>query len=176
MTALRIRVGGNGHKWAVADCACGATVSTLNDAQESKLRQRIIARGWTFEGDRARCPKCAATEAIKESAMDKVMTRADRRAVVEKLQEVYLNEVTGYSPGWTDAKVAAEIDRPRAWVAQIREEMFGPEKANEDIRAALAAAKAVLADIKSVDSLLSELRTRAEKIERVIIAIEDSLQ
>lgn len=66
-----------------------------------------------------------AAEAPKE------MTRDDRRIVFAKLNDVYLGEHEGYSAGWTDAKVADDLGVPRAWIATIREENFGPVRENE---------------------------------------------
>lgn len=68
------------------------------------------------------------------------MTRMDRRIIFAKLEEVYESEETGYKPGWTDLNVAKHLGQhiPVGWVAQVREEAFGPAKDNEEIRDMLA--------------------------------------
>lgn len=105
------------------------------------------------------------------------MTREHRRIIFEKLNELYANETTGYSGDWTDKKVAESLGCPRAWVAQIREENFGPEGSNEVISADLDKAGAVLQRLYEVaesnDTLATEmiaaadaLRDRAEDVKR----------
>lgn len=49
-----------------------------------------------------------------------------------------------------DGKVANDLGVPRAWVTGIRDEMFGPEGSNEQIRATIAEATAVLEEIKAL--------------------------
>lgn len=121
-------------------------------------------------------PVRASDEPIAE------LTRENRRIILAKLEEVYVDEKTGYSPGWTDAKVASDLGIPRSWVAQLRADNFGPE-GNEDIRIALEEARTLLADsvatigrAKAVTTALGELERRAEKIERTIIEIEKGLR
>lgn len=59
------------------------------------------------------------------------MTREDRRIIFVKLEEVYVDEATGYTKGWNDTAVAADLNCPRAWVEVIRDENFGPQKADQ---------------------------------------------
>ncbi len=109
------------------------------------------------------------------------LTKENRRVILAKLEDVYVDEATGYSAGWTDAKVAADLGVPRAWVTTLRGENFGPE-GNEEIKVALAEAKELMAAINKAmcafaeqNRIIDELERRAEKIERTIIAIEKGL-
>jgi len=113
----------------------------------------------------------------------RVMSREERRIVFEKLNELYVNERTGYAPGWTDEKVAKDLGTPRAWVAQVRDEMFGPEGTNPEIRELLTEAREVLSAMRSEElkhrrnveiafSGLRDVSARADAIEKKIIAIE----
>lgn len=56
-----------------------------------------------------------------------VMTKEDRRIIFSKIDEKYVDETTGYADGWSDEKVAKDLNVPRAWVTEIREANFGPE-------------------------------------------------
>lgn len=110
------------------------------------------------------------------------MTRDDRRIIFEKLNEVYQNEKTGYEPGWTDHKVAADLGVPRAWVALIRDENFGEELANEEIRKTVNEAKLILQDVRlaaaGVETALEQYRKMSGVVERLsksIGEIEKSL-
>lgn len=61
----------------------------------------------------------------------RAMTREDRRLVFAKLEEVYVDERTGYSPGWNDHRVAEDMNCPRKWVETIRDENFGPQRTDQ---------------------------------------------
>lgn len=52
--------------------------------------------------------------------------REDKRIIFDKLTDVYVDVLTGYRDDWTDDKVAADLNCPRAWVEAIRDEFFGP--------------------------------------------------
>ena len=75
------------------------------------------------------------------------MQRDDRRIIFEKLNEVYLDEKQGYASPWTDDKVSKDLGVPRAWVSNVREEMFGPIATNSSIEEALKAVREVTVEI-----------------------------
>lgn len=113
----------------------------------------------------------------------KPMGRDDRRIIFEKLHEVYVDEKVGYSEGWTDHRVSTALGCPQAWVQSVRDEMFGPEGSNEQIRATIADAKTVLAEIKSavmpaeaLTEAIKALTTKADRIEKAILQIEKELR
>ena len=60
------------------------------------------------------------------------MTREDRRIIFAQLEEVYVDEATGYTADWNDEKVSKHLNCPRKWVETIREENFGPAHAPEN--------------------------------------------
>lgn len=82
--------------------------------------------------------KAAAKDAVKTNAVavepPREMSRDDRRVIFAKLNEVYIDESKGYDNGWSDHRVAVDLGVPRAWVASVREEMFGPDKSNAEAR------------------------------------------
>jgi len=161
-----------------------------------------------------RCPKCASkpkpfikfdpyklleenkpmTTKIAEALKDhldapKPMSQADGRLIFAKLEEVYADEATGYTPGWTDQKVATDMGVPRAWVENVRKQFFGPEGDNPDIRKQVSDAKAILAEAKALFERYSEnkealkqmiaaaqaLTARCEMIERRLCDIAKGL-
>jgi hypothetical protein len=84
----------------------------------------------------------------------------DRRIILAKLQDVYLNETSGYQSPWTDAKVATDLGVPQAWVEELREQNFGPAADNQEIRAML---DRVEINAKEAKNLLHEAKAvRAE--------------
>lgn len=91
------------------------------------------------------------------------MTREDRRLVFAKIDEVYLDEKQGYSTGWSDKKVSQDLGVPQAWVKSIREENFGIEGANEDLRQVLTDGQKLLEDFKVVEGIISDRMKEAQK-------------
>jgi hypothetical protein len=66
------------------------------------------------------------------------MSRDDRRIIYAKLNDVYVGPDAGYATGWTDQKVATDLGVAREWVAEVREDLFGPVKSNPELDALLA--------------------------------------
>lgn len=180
-------------------------------ADQETLREQFVgrkleAKGWKIlkRKDGHSCPGCVAkaessahvvikdfkdmkpvATTVPVRASDEPtqeLTRENRRIILAKLEDIYVDEKTGYSPGWTDAKVANDLGVPRAWVKTLRADNFGPE-GNEDIRNALADAKALLVETtaainsaRPMVAALNELTRKADKIERTVIEIEKGLR
>lgn len=116
---------------------------------------------------------------ISPAAADaRTMSRDDRRIIFEKLNEVYVNERTGYSNGWSDERVAADLGVPRAWVRTIRDENFGDEITSEVTRKMIGEAKELVATIgkyraviENSSKALAPLFERADKIEKHLAEI-----
>lgn len=172
------------------------------DQEDRFIRKKFEDKGWKIgkSPSQNRCPGCfgailnAARKKKEGSEVSQTvvqlptsalreMTREDKRIVFEKINENYLSEKDGYAPGWTDAKIAIDLGIPRSWVKDIREEMFGPEGSNEDIRKILTEARDCLAEIKKQGGIvepivvvLRTLLTRADKIEKTVLEIERGLR
>jgi hypothetical protein len=136
----------------------GATVGhhTLPD---SVVAKKFAAKGWHLGSNKKKdtCPDCLKVRrkpqpTVKEEPElgkdppvipvipridgaselpPREMTREDRRIIFAKLEEVYVDEQTGYSREWHDARVAADLNCPRKWVETIREENFGPQRTEQ---------------------------------------------
>jgi hypothetical protein len=193
-----------------------------DDKRTDQLAMRKFSQlGWVIgkQATRHRCPQCeAATKPLaaalvplkkkEEASMPasngsashepphveppQQMTRDDKRVIFAKLQDVYINEVSGYSAQWTDKRVAEDLGVPLAWVSSIREENFGPDHNGEFIEQ-LAYARAVVEDVKQLHRDLEQLRMRhqgeidalvarvkpmlvvMEKTERTIAGIEKAM-
>lgn len=81
---------------------------------------------------------------------DRPISREDKKIINLKLHEVYMGDDQGYYPPHTDHSVAKELGIPVKWVADIREEMFGPAHSNSDIEDQLAKIEAVKAEVIAV--------------------------
>ena len=82
----------------------------------------------------------------------------ERRIILAKLNEVYLNERDGYAEGWSDRKVGTDLGVPWAWVAELREANFGPARDSEDWRA-------LKADCEALSLKAHEVASKAAKCE-----------
>lgn len=140
------------------------------DEKEKRIASRKFSEmGWEVDPKRGKhfCPECQAKPVVnpkKEAEMTSTvvpmprqMSRDDRRIVFEKLNEVYLDEKQGYAAPWTDEKVATDLGVPRAWVQNVREEMFGPVSSNGDIDALIVA-------VKSLNDEITKHREQGEKL------------
>ncbi len=109
----------------------------------------------------------AAPVAVKAAA--RPLTPAARRLINDKLDAVYDPE-TGYVDTWTDKRLAEAIGVPLAWVAEVRELMFGTLKVNPAIEAEAAAAIEVayrtaklLTEMKAERGALAELLAEMDR-------------
>lgn len=93
------------------------------------------------------------------------MTRADKRVIFAKLEEVYGDETTGYKGSWNDTKVATDLGIPTAWVALVREDTFGPETNAETIR--------MMAEIMALAELC---RTQHATVQTEVMALAEAVK
>lgn len=115
----------------------------------------------------------ASAKAQAPAAADKPreMTRDERRLIWAKLEEVYVDERVGYSPGWTDARVSEDLGIPRAWVSTIRDENFGPGT-SEEVEKTLAEVRAAAAEAAEFQKSLQALTVRGAEIMKRVDAVE----
>jgi hypothetical protein len=110
------------------------------------------------------------------------MDRAAKRLIFAKLEEVYVDETTGYKTPWTDAVVAKDLGVPQAWVATIRDDNFGPAQDNQEIREMLSRvvfaateAQTVLAEAKAINAEAAKFVTRVNECSRQATEIGKAL-
>lgn len=183
------KVGDGYVRYAYAVCVkCGAEDRIKVNKGYTLLAPAAVEKkfgqmGWHIgrDYDDVICPQCRGIKVKKKSdeeAMANVepivkpdpprtMTREDRRIVFEKLNGVYLDEKRGYESGWSDQKVATDLGVPRAWVEQVREEMFGPIASNPEMEAFVRAV-ADLQDFKTQLASVATLRGQLSNIETVL--------
>lgn len=174
------------------------------DLELQFVKRRLVPRGW-FIGRRRRehrCPKCnvirtTTKQEIRKERIEpmpkemplqvvadnsktveapRAMSREERRIIFEKLNEVYVNDKVGYSESWTDVKVATDLGVPLQWVKVIRDENFGDEVGNEDIRRQLAEAREAHELFKKLEPDIRRLLALADKNERVLAEIAKVLK
>ena len=91
-------------------------------------------------------------------------TRDEKRIIFQKVDEMYVGETVGYSKGWSDERVAKDLNVPIAWVSAIREENFGPD-IDEVSVAIMKEAKSLIEEVRET---VRSLNARADEIEKAI--------
>lgn len=91
------------------------------------------------------------------------ISREDRQKIATALDAYYDLEAHRYKAAWTDEKVAAQVDQPRAEVSSLRELLYGPE-ANEAQETRNADLKALQAQSKAASEDAFKLAERFEAI------------
>lgn len=128
-------------------CACCGGVAYFPHQTGASRKPPIVAtqhfqnKGWVVGGNPRKdfCPvhaspakrkgqKAMADTAATIADKPREMSREDRRIINDKLDEVYAKDA--YKSPWTDAAVAKDLGVPRDWVAQVREQFFGPAGSN----------------------------------------------
>lgn len=179
-----------------------------NERTAREITKKLEQDGWKV-GERIRddrCPACVRLDENERKAKLKVVpkekpmtnaiaeapraaSREEKRIILAKLDDVYDTNRQRYSQSWTDHKVATDLGVPRAWVSDLRDQLYGPE-GNPEITSMLAEAKAYLEEAKPIfqkindikaqlGSLIAEaqkLTTRGEMIERKLTNIEKDLR
>jgi hypothetical protein len=189
VTAMRIEC---------ADCEAKAYFAQTGHGRKPPIaaEQYFRRHGWHV-GNGPRADKCASCQEerkpqLKVVKMDpkaepkaekpREMSREDRRIVFAKVDELYLDDKTGYQPPWTDAAVARDLGVPRSWVSAVRDELFGPEGSNAEFDEFLEKAAPIIAETKNLvrsaqvqleecrrlDARIVELERVAKRIDRDI--------
>lgn len=147
-------------------------------AGEGQARSKLQKNGWTSIGGVDRCPSCETKrKGIPEMNQQNKITadtplrepsRAQKRGIVEMLDAVYDIEAGRYKGNETDLSVAQTLEDGilPGWVAQLREEFFGPDGGNNEIeelhkelREQLALLEKKAADLhQGIQDQLKELR------------------
>lgn len=89
-------------------------------------------------------------------------SRDEKRAIIAKLDEVYVSEEVGYAGDLSDEKVADGLKVPVAWVKALREEFHGENAGNEAGSAATRELK------RAAHELRKDLTTAERKVEQAL--------
>lgn len=109
-------------------------------------------------------------------------SRGERRQIIDLLGDVYDTEAECYTGGETDETVANTLNVMPGWVAQLREQFFGPAGTNTDmgelaaaIDTFIAESQSALADAqrsaKALQSQLELAQSHREKLQKICKAV-----
>lgn len=115
--------------------------------------------------------KPAMLKAVETSApAPRQPSREDKRLIILEIENHYLGPDTGYSPGCTDETVAKGLNVPAKWVADLREEFFGPvvnpevAKLNSDVQALTGRMETFEREARDLRAKLMEIKERLSKL------------
>jgi len=185
------------HRITCSECPATLDISanTYSGSRASEDLNKIFQRrGWQVgrSANHDLCPGCQfrkrqerrapkqTAEVIPMSKQEaapaaadqpRVPTFNDRRIIFAKLEEVYVDEKVGYGSGWSDQRVAKELGCPWAWVAELREQNFGPVRSNEEMRVLVNDAQAAIAEARETVKRGEKLRGDIQEWQREVTAL-----
>lgn len=160
---------------------------------EGQALKKLTAHGWAIAKNRLRCPKCEfkrkaeVSTAHKDQKMEKPATPADakaatdivrlfeplrqptpkqKREIIALLEGVYDDDAKRYKGAETDKTVAETLGNGvmPGWVAEIREEMFGPDGSNEEMDQLIADMNAWKREIsEEIEAYHKQVNDRIQK-------------
>lgn len=140
------------------------------ELREGPLHKKMEGRGWSIVKKRLFCPSCTAKRKVVTLAQKETPstpTRQQKREIIDLLKDVYDEDNEHYIGGDTDDTVASVLGVPAGWVAEIRDDLFGPAGGNEDIEALRADLEAFLSEssgqIKRASEVCEHLNAQREK-------------
>lgn len=179
------------HAAVLVCCKCGKRLELVASTRERMppefIKRQAANRGWKVGKDdksdlcpehhhphHTKEPKMKPTKTLAELSgvvslpafaatpePPRTMSNDDRRIIFAKVDEVYSGD--HYSAGWTDKRVAEDLNVPRAWVEEVRAEFFGEARDNEEVRAFL----------DEIDKLKPALATFATDRQEMLKRVED---
>ena len=158
-----------------------------------QANRKLTGRGWAMSKGKLRCPKCEGKRKLvmKQEAEERQMqkaeltqirqpTREQKRQIMGMLEVSYDTERGRYKGADTDKAIADTIGSGcmPGWVAEVREEFFGPDGANDELEKAIqtvvdaltkaskaeADASAIVRDITPVITDLKAMKVNLENI------------
>lgn len=108
----------------------------------AQVQKKLISLGWTVAKKATLCPnhkprektKVTTTKDTKAEPVRKP-SREQKREIMDLLRDTYDTKNGRYMGEETDHSVASLLEVMEGWVAELREEFFGPAGSNEDITA-----------------------------------------
>lgn len=156
------------------------------EVTERKLTEALSKSGWTAKPGlrRIECPDHQAKPeiismqtpirpsiaavngaAVVTAPAPASATQADRRKISDELDAAYDATASRYRGTFSDEALARKLAVPRAWVTEVREFLFGPERNENDDRIIqmIAGWETVKAECEAKIESALELLSRMEK-------------
>jgi len=115
-------------------------------------------------------------EKPKEQIDIREPTKAQKRQIMSMLDEVYDADQERYRKGDTDDAVADVLGVMPGWVAEIREEFFGPDGGNENIDELLSEFEKWRNMVETEVRAVAEVKIKLMKAVEQVNSMSQSLQ
>lgn len=168
--------------------ACGYAkkrgVHSGSEPIRSQIVHKLAQSGWGDVKGALRCPACEAKRKVVPMTKAKPSpseepprepTKAQKRAIVDLLSEVYDTDAERYTGGETDHTVALTLGVLPGWVANIRDEMFGPDGGNDQMAKLAARIDAAEKSMLQMEAEATEIMGRADDLAKRVKGATDSL-
>ena len=165
---------------------------SLSLSHPKQASEKLVKMGWLCTSRSTLCPQCKPQHEKQEKPVEAKIadvmpplppelrrpSGAQKRQIIALLEEVYDDKAKRYTGDETDKTVAHAIgsDVMWGWVAEIREELFGPDGSNAEMDAiqteVSAAMKSAGALVQAVEKNLGELKDLRGKFEDLHSRVE----
>lgn len=168
------------------------TCDRFEIVSDGQVNQKVQKLGWTFIKGKHYCAACEAKRKVSNHQKELEMatkavapiaegvrqpTPKQKREIIGVLEVVYDDDAKRYKDGESDKTVAEAIGDGVlwGWVAQVREELFGPDTRNQEIEEIRKSVTRLEGEIglvkgeakKAIDNLESKLAGIRRKLEKV---------
>lgn len=181
-----------GRPSATCECdECGRTLEVCCDYERrgktwepnvGQINRKLVGLGWKIIKKKMLCSGCAPQNAQEVEVSDTVElrkpSREQARQIVEMLSAVYDVENGRYTGDETDNSVAEAVGGGVmfGWVAEIREQFFGPDGGNEAMVSSSAALKAAMAKAREIEDQMNDCADGIAKIQSKHASLAESLK
>lgn len=185
---LRIDCGkcGKNHKIHFNQLAHGQKDDQANRMAARKFEQAgwEIGKRWKDH----RCPACVAASLqpqpkltvvpnpMPETKAQPRTAKEDRRIIFAQLNEVYVDEKTGYQEGWNDGRVAKHLGVPLEVVKELREENFGPPGIDPGLVDLITEARLIREQVIEKNAEASRLVSEIDKLKVSVQTVAGDIQ
>lgn len=138
-------------------------------APASPLPEAISVRNYELGGQ---SKMAQALQPVAKAEEPRKSTASDRKEIADRIESVWVTGAECYAGSCSDAKLATEMNVPRAWVTAVREFAFGPEDRNEEASAASKEIKALRAILAQAEALVTSALERTAECKARIDAFE----
>ena len=144
-------------------------------ASAEKISQSPLAN---VQEPQAHQPEPSTQEApVSTNVEPRALSAGQYRKVINLLEEHFHDTAGLYATGWSDQRIAEEVDAPRASVAKLREEAFGVLKIDPAVKAELDALQVAINKANDDIAVFSDRSSKhLASLESRVVALKHKLQ
>lgn len=182
----RVQQDGTTRCYQFFKCSCcDATLDyAINGKRKPPDQLAKLARkkGWEIDLKHGRhvCPAHTEEGTMTKTARPsetppREMTREDKRTIFREIDDSYDAANGRYVFDVTDESISKKLNVPRAWVASIREDSFGPAGPDPEIVALRKEAAALAVELDDAETTVLKATELVENLSKSLAAIQTKL-